>query len=956
MDPNKNDQNRPLSPPPLPGERTNILWLIQDLFGASLREVFQVKEELGRLPHYNLPPRVLPYPNKKPQYGLRFINKVKDPTYTTKPVRDNNGDRIRVEIYNSYNQSRVSPDCFLSSAKVRIIVLDADFSKNRLNWSTSEFVENMLTESERKRPFLTGRSLIIQLKNGVGTFENIVFKDNSSWTKSGFRLGVMVESDGEEGYLNGERVQEGVSEPFRVKDRRGKASQKLQLLKQTHSVRCIKKIGKDRASLPQKNRINTVQEFLKSFNNDEPELHKVREEIHVREELDKRSNYNLPPPKLLPDQNLQARYRLQFINKVKDPTFTTDLVRDNNGYPIKVAIDDSYTRSRVSCGCFLSSAKIRITVLNALLWENKGENWSRSEFNHSVLKEREGKGPILIGPSHTIRLENGVGTFRNIVFSDNSSWTKSGFRLGVMVEGEGEEGYLNGERVQEGVSEPFRVKDRRGKASQKPDQLKLTHSIQCIKKIGKDRASLLQKKNINTVEDFLKLYYNDESALCEILGIKSESDKGWMSMVEHATQCADEFHAKCNALNNSSQPRQVREEIHVREELGQMSNYNLPPQRLLPDQNIQPRYQLQFINKVKDPTFTTKLVRDNNGDPIRVEIYDSYIRSRVSPDSFLSSAKVRITVLDAEFCKNRGVNWSRSEFVQNVLGEREGKGPILTGRDLIIRLENGVGTFENIVFNDNSSWTKSGFRLGVMVEVEGEEGYLNGARVQEGVGDHFQVRDRRGEASQKPDRLKLTHKVHSLKKVGKDRASLLQKKNINTVEDFLKLYYSDEPALREILCIKSESDRGWMSMVEHVTQCADEFHAKYNALNNSSQPRQVSMDKGVNNLKPSTNQFQDQSSISSEALVQPMGRNMSLCANGGLCVVGSGSSEPNPCENEIIGGDILIYGSSSMNVLNEHILTASVPAILFETNRTNVERRNILKGNSVQHTNDNGFH
>jgi len=44
----------------------------------------------------------------------------------------------------------------------------------------------------------------------------------------------------------------------------------------------------------------------------------------------------------------------------------------------------------------------------------------------------------------------------------------------------------------------------------------------------------------------------------------------------------------------------------------------------------------------------------------------------------------------------------------------------------------------------------------------------------------------------------LTHKVQSLKKVGKDRASLLQKKNINTVEDFLKLYYNDEQALRKV--------------------------------------------------------------------------------------------------------------------------------------------------------------
>ncbi|XP_078174679.1 calmodulin-binding protein 60 B-like isoform X2 [Carex rostrata] len=300
---------------------------------------------------------------------------------------------------------------------------------------------------------------------------------------------------------------------------------------------------------------------------------------------------------------------------------------------------------------------------------------------------------------------------------------------------------------------------------------------------------------------------------------------------------------------------------------------NLPPQPL-PDPSIQARYRLQFINKVKNTTFTTDLVRDENENPIKVAIYDMYGQPIISPDCFLSSAKVRITVLDAEFWKNKGVNWSRSEFNQSMLREREGKGPILIGDSLIIRLENGVGTFENIVFNDNSRWTKSGFGLGVMVEGEGEEGYLNGERVQEGVSESFRVKDRRGKASQKPDWLKLTHKVHSLKKVGKDRASLLQQKKIKTVEDFLKLYYNDESALREILCIKSESDKGWKSMVNHAMQCADKFQAKYSDLNNSNQPRQ--------------------------ALVHMPGRTVPLQINGGPRLVGSGSSVPNPCENNLL--------------------------------------------------------
>lgn len=53
-------------------------------------------------------------------------------------------------------------------------------------------------------------------------------------------------------------------------------------------------------------------------------------------------------------------------------------------------------------------------------------------------------------------------------------------------------------------------------ASQKPDKLELTDLVQRIRKVGKDRASNLQKKNIKTVEDFLWWYYNDQPELCKV--------------------------------------------------------------------------------------------------------------------------------------------------------------------------------------------------------------------------------------------------------------------------------------------------------------------------------------------------------------------------------------------------------------------------------------------------------
>ncbi|XP_078178887.1 uncharacterized protein LOC144573072 isoform X2 [Carex rostrata] len=349
----------------------------------------------------------------------------------------------------------------------------------------------------------------------------------------------------------------------------------------------------------------------------------------------------------------------------------------------------------------------------------------------------------------------------------------------------------------------------------------------------------------------------------------------------------------------------------------------LPPDR--------PRYRLDFINQVKSPAFTTRPV-----DPIEVAIYDTNTQSIISPDCFLSSAKVKLIVLNALFWKNKGANWSRSDFNQSVLSKREGKPPILTGGggSLTIRLQHGRGTFENIIFTDNSSWSNGEFRLGITLEGVGEEGYLNGERVQEGVSKPIRVKDRRGIAFQ-PDRLELRHSVRCIKKIGKDRASLLQKKGINTVENFLSRYYNDQSELREILCIKSESDKGWMSMVKHMIQCANEFRAKNYALNNCSQPRQVSMNNEANILNPDTNQFyfeylinnniksispleevlhrrtshQDQFSISSKASVHMPERIVLPQTNGGPRLVGSGSSVPNPCEN-----NLLIPDTSILNV------------------------------------------
>ncbi|XXG79162.1 hypothetical protein AAC387_Pa09g0294 [Persea americana] len=88
-----------------------------------------------------------------------------------------------------------------------------------------------------------------------------------------------------------------------------------------------------------------------------------------------------------------------------------------------------------------------------------------------------------------------------------------------------------------------------------------------------------------------------------------------------------------------------------------------------------------------------------------------------------------MVVLSGDFAQE---DWTKVEFKDNVVGAREGKGPLLKG-NVITALTGGVGTFDDIKLTDNSSWTRSAsFRLG--------------AKVVHGNGIQDRIREARSEA------------------------------------------------------------------------------------------------------------------------------------------------------------------------------------------------------------------
>ncbi|KAE8124168.1 hypothetical protein FH972_019075 [Carpinus fangiana] len=223
---------------------------------------------------------------------------------------------------------------------------------------------------------------------------------------------------------------------------------------------------------------------------------------------------------------------------------------------------------------------------------------------------------------------------------------------------------------------------------------------------------------------------------------------------------------------------------------------------------------LKFINSLSLPVFTGARIEGEDCSNIQVALLDAHTAQLVTsgPES---SGKVEIVVLEGDFDGDEHENWTTEEFKNNIVREREGKKPLLTG-DAFVNLEDGTGVVGEISFTDNSSWTRSRrFRLGVRFVDN-----IEGVRVREAKTESFIVRDHRGELYKKHHPPSLLDEVWRLEKIGKDGAfhKRLSRENITTVRDFLTLLFIDPPRLRNILGT-GMSAKMWEITVDHARTC-----------------------------------------------------------------------------------------------------------------------------------------
>nr|XP_048331999.1 calmodulin-binding protein 60 B-like isoform X1 [Ziziphus jujuba var. spinosa] len=229
-------------------------------------------------------------------------------------------------------------------------------------------------------------------------------------------------------------------------------------------------------------------------------------------------------------RNLQLLFR----SRLSLPLFTGGKVEGEQGAAIHIVLVDANTGHVLTFGPE-ASVKLDVVVLEGDFNNDEDEGWTQEEFESHVVKEREGKRPLLTGELQ-VTLKEGVGTLGDITFTDNSSWIRSRkFRLGLKVAS----GFCEGVRIREAKTEAFTVKDHRGELYKKHYPPALNDEVWRLEKIGKDGSfhKRLNNAGIVTVEDFLRLVVRDLQKLRTILG-SGMSNKMWDALLEHAKTCA----------------------------------------------------------------------------------------------------------------------------------------------------------------------------------------------------------------------------------------------------------------------------------------------------------------------------------------------------------------------------------------------------------------------------------
>ncbi|GAV91927.1 Calmodulin_bind domain-containing protein, partial [Cephalotus follicularis] len=158
-------------------------------------------------------------------------------------------------------------------------------------------------------------------------------------------------------------------------------------------------------------------------------------------------------------------------------------------------------------------------------------------------------------------------------------------------------------------------------------------------------------------------------------------------------------------------------------------------------QELEPsRLKLIFSKNLSLHIFTGNKILDLENSQLQIRLVDTR-GEQIIQANLPHPVKIDIVVLDGDFPMEDCDVWTIDEFESNIVKERTGRRPLLTG-ELSVTLRDGIALIGDIEFTDNSSWIRSRkFRIGAKVG----QGSHQGFRIREAMTEAFVVKDHRGE-------------------------------------------------------------------------------------------------------------------------------------------------------------------------------------------------------------------
>uniref|UniRef100_A0ACD6A9T2 Uncharacterized protein n=1 Tax=Avena sativa TaxID=4498 RepID=A0ACD6A9T2_AVESA len=331
--------------------------------------------------------------------------------------------------------------------------------------------------------------------------------------------------------------------------------------------------------------VGTIQDIIRSV---------------LRTEIEERQPASLPngvcetsrqSKGLIETGGISGVFKLRFVGaaRPKDTLFTGYPVQWQDGENAKVAI---FRNEKQIMNGDLSKLKIEILPVHADFFTEQGqENFTKEEFDKQIYSHK-GKESVLT----TVNLANGEACLGS--FFRESSYGKK-LRLTARVKRQDP-----AVRVQEAITDPFVVKDRRSVSnakSQFPSKEDEVHRLKKISPKGK-RCDALVGKKITKVKHLMRQFHKDKSGLQKLTGMKKED---WHTMIKHATLCdpGDEIYSYRVAEKNYELLFNDFFDL-----VGMMINGDYVP--------VSDLDQFQQLNKWKISAYKRFEERENSGDLI----------------------------------------------------------------------------------------------------------------------------------------------------------------------------------------------------------------------------------------------------------------------------------------------------------------------------------------------------